>query len=151
MTDLTTIFSEGMRFAEEYNHFKLIRHINSLEEILCDIDDDGANWDVIWTLVNRKTEIFAFFSKMYPVALIKQKCPESVLNMLKKYGVLIAPFDSVFSCDATILKQYAPDRNILDDRFLTEEDFSLDDERLFFIYNNIKYITPYEFTFDEIR
>lgn len=151
MTDLTNVFSEGIRSSECYNHFKIINQINSLEGILCDIDDDGANWDVIWTLTNRKTEIFAFFLKKYPVALVKQNCPENVLYMLKKYNVLIALLDSVFCCDATILKQYAPDRNILDDRFLVEEDFSPDDERLFYIYENIKYITPYEFTFDEIR
>lgn len=151
MTDLTTVFSEGMCSSEDYNHFRIIRHINSIEGILCDVDDDGANWDVIWTLVDKQTELFAFFSKMYPVALVKEKCPESVLHMLEKCGVLTVPFDSVFFCDAAILKQYAPDRNILDDRFLTKEDFSPDDERLFFIYNNIKYITPYEFTFDESR
>ena len=151
MTDLTNVFAEGMRSAEGYNHFKIIRQIKSLEGILCDTDDDGANWDVIWTLINRKTEIYAFFSRMYPVALIKQNCPESVLYMLKKCGVLITLFDSIFSCDAEILKQYAPDRNILDDSFLDDCNFSLDDERLYYIYERIPYITPYSFTFDEIR
>lgn len=34
---------------------------------------------------------------------------------------------------------------------LDDGDFSPDDERLDFIYEKIPYITPYSFTFDEIR
>ena len=119
--------------------------------ISSDLDDEGANWDIIWSLKGKISQVCAFFSKRFPVALVKENCPELIVCTLKKCGVLIAPFASVFSCDEAILKRYAPHIIMLDDRFLDDCNFSLDDERLFYIYENIKYVTPYSFTFDEIR
>lgn len=151
MTNLTNIFSDGIRFSDGYNHYEIIKQINRLEGIFSDLDDKGANWDIIWSLKGKISQVYAFFSKRYPVALVKENCPELIVYMLKKCGILIAPFDSVFSCDEAILKRYAPHIIMLDDRFLDDCNFSLDDEKLFYIYENIKYITPYSFTFDEIR
>ena len=151
MTNLTNIFSDGIQLSNGYNHYEIIKQINRLEGIFSDLDDEGANWDIIWSLKGKISQVYAFFSKRFPVALVKENCPELIVYTLKKCGVLIAPFDSVFSCDEAILKRYAPHIIMLDDRFLDDCNFSLDDERLFYIYENIKYITPYSFTFDEIR
>ena len=83
------------------------------------------------------------------MALIKKDCPKSVIKIF--LDIYIAKFEESFSCDEKILKEYAPYKKILDDRFLEDCNFSFDDERLFYIYEGIKYITPYSFTFDEIR
>lgn len=151
MYDLTEVFANGIKSLKGYNHFNIIRKINTLKNIFCDIDDDGAYWDSVWENINNKSIIYAFISQLYPVALIKKDCPKSVIKIFMDSNVYIAKFEESFSCDEEILKKYAPYKKILDDRFLDDCNFSFDDERLFYIYDGIKYITPYNFTFDEIR
>lgn len=151
MYDLTEVFENGIKAPKGYNHFNIIRKINTLKDIFCDIDDVGAYWDVVWKNIDEKSMIYAFVSQFYPVAVVKKDCPESVTKVFMDNSIYIAKFQEPFSCDEKILKKYARYKNILDDRFLNDGGFLQDDERLFYIYEGIKYITPYNFTFDEIR
>ena len=83
-----------------------------------------------------------FLEKYLPISKI-QKSEDRELHIPRFYGS--------FSCDEEILRKYAPFQRILDDRFLDGGEFDLKDDRLYYIYENIPYITPYSFTFEEIR
>lgn len=74
---------------------------------------------------------YAFLSQYYPVALVKDICPGNVKNFFVFNHIYTAKFEEPFSCDEEILKKYARCIHILDDRFLDDCNFSLDDERLF--------------------
>ena len=63
MTNLTNIFSDGIRFSDGYNHYEIIKQINRLEGIFSDLDDKGANWDIIWSLKGKISQVYAFFQK----------------------------------------------------------------------------------------
>ncbi|WP_295089055.1 hypothetical protein [Ruminococcus sp.] len=82
---------------------------------------------------------------------VENNYPKRDIIKLEEKDLVISCFDESFSCDEEILRKYAPFKTILDDSFLDDVNFALDDERLFYIYENIPYITPYNFTFDEIR
>lgn len=148
--DLTDVFKKGIESSEGYNGNKFIRDVNKYTKYHCD-DADESNWILIWENIGQRSIIFAFVSQIYPVALIKKECPEIIIQFLKDNNIHIADFREPFSCDEEVLRKYKFGKNILDDRFLDNDDFSLDDDRLFYIYNNIKYVTPYSFTFEEIR
>ncbi len=151
MKDLTELFLKGIEYKSKYDSFTIIRSINSLEGIFCDYDDCGANWEIIFECINEKSTVYGFVSVYYPVALLKENCPQRVINELQKNGIFIECFDEPFSCSEEVLKKYAPAKRILDDRFLNDCNFSLNDDRLFYIYENLSYVTPYDFIFDEIR
>lgn len=110
----------------------------------------------IWENKERKSIFYAYVSQFFPVALVKETCPESVKNILIENGIYIAKFDEPFSCEEDILKKYVRSGQIIiDDRFLDDCNFSPDDERLFWIYECLEhhrnYVTSYNFTFDEVR
>ena len=153
MSDLTSSFLEGMKKGEKYNSYDVRCAINKNDDLSCDLDDEGVNWELILLQEeNRnKYKTGGYLSRYYPVAILKDCCPEKLIKILRDYNVFIEFFDEPFSCDEDILRKYAPFTIILDDRFLDDGNFSLDDERLFYINENIKYVTPYNFMFDEIR
>ena len=82
---------------------------------------------------------------------VENNCPKRDIIKLEEKELVISCFDERFSCDEEVLRRYAPFNMVLDDRFLDDGDCALDDERLLYIYENIPYITPYSFTFEEIR
>lgn len=91
----------------------------------------------------RENNVSAYFIEKYFPILEIQKSEGRELHIPRFYGS--------FSCDEEILRKYAPFKRILDDRFLDDGEFDLNDERMYYIYENIPYITPYSFTFEEIR
>lgn len=151
MNDLTNVFESGIESLNSYDHYNIIKEINRLTAYFCDYDDDGANWLLVWENIGKKSIMYAYVSKYYPVALVKNHCPKSITNVFIDNNISIAEFKEPFCCKEKVLKKYARGKNILDDRFLDDCNFALDDERLDYIYNGIKYITPYNFTFEEIR
>lgn len=153
MSDLTNTFLKGIIKGQTYKPYDVSSAINRIDRLSCDLDDEGGNWELILLHEeNRnKYKTGGYLSRYYPVAILKDYCPEKLINILRNYNVFIEFFDESFSCDEDVLRKYAPFTRILDDRFLDDGNFSLDDERLFYIYENIKYVTPYSFTFDEIR
>lgn len=151
MNNLTEIFKKGIAVSEGYDHLDILKKINKLENVFGDMDDGGGNWDLVWGKKGEQSIIYAFFSRFYPVALVKDECTKEVISLFQDNSILIAKFQEPFSCDEEVLKKYARCKNILDDRFLNDCDFTLEDDRLFYIYEGISYITPYSFSFDEIR
>lgn len=153
--DLTKVFELGIESQNEYEPYNIIKIINSSTDCFCS-DADEANWILIWENIDKKSIFYAYISQFYPVALVKDNCPKSVKTALEKNNIYIAEFDEPFSCEENILEKYVRGGQIIiDDRFLDDCNFSFDDERLFDIYecleHNRKYITPYNFTFEEIR
>ncbi len=153
MSDLTNTFLKGIKEGKAYKPYNVSSAINRTVHLSCDLDDEGGNWELILLHEeNRnKYKTAGYLSRYFPVAILKDYCPKELINILRNYNVFIEFFDEPFSCDEDVLRKYAPFTRILDDRFLDDGNFSLDDERLFYIYENIKYVTPYNFTFDEIR
>ena len=150
MNDLTEIFKKGISNSQNYNKYTVINKINTLFNINCS-DADRYNWCLIWeTLSDSNNVIYGYLSQHYPVAIVNNNCRDDLLKILNELSISIAHFNEPFCCDESILKKYAPYTQIIDDRFLESTDFSLDDDRLYDIYQGIKYVTPYCFRFDEI-
>ncbi|MDE7121735.1 MAG: hypothetical protein K2O42_06205 [Oscillospiraceae bacterium] len=163
--DLTTVFAEGLSAPRPHTEFSEFSwnqdiisdfpwdQIRESQNITCDFDDCGANWYLVYD--HNQNQKIAFISRYHPVALVMEECPACFLTILKRHGICIAEMHNVFSCDEAILKQYAPDKFILDDRFLEDENFSFDHEWMNYIYERLErrrsYVMPYEFTFQEIR
>ena len=174
MKDLTGLFRKGIENGTGYDDYDVQKAVSTLPGISCDLDDEGANWRLILKgACTKEAHILGFLSRYYPVALLVGNCPNELTEKLREKNVAAEffgsdcpkrdvikyeerelvqyRFDESFSCDEEILRKYAPFKRIMDDRFLDDGDFSPDDERLSFIYDKIPYITPYSFTFDEIR
>ncbi|MDE6731032.1 MAG: hypothetical protein K2J71_09700 [Oscillospiraceae bacterium] len=163
--DLTTVFAEGLSAPRPHTEFSECSwnqdiisdfpwdQIRESQNITCDFDDCGGNWYLVYD--HNQNKKIAFISRYYPVALVEPECPACFLTILQHHGICIAEMHNVFSCDEAILKQYAPDKFILDDRFLEDENFSFDHEWMNYIYERLErrrsYVMPYEFTFQEIR
>lgn len=150
MNDLTKIFKLGIESQNEYNPNNIIKLINKSTNCLCD-DADESNWILVWENIGKTSIMYAYVSQFYPAALVKDNCPKQVKEVFKDNNIYTAKFKEPFSCDENVLKKYAQDKTILDDRFLDDCNFSLDDTRLDYIYDGIKYVTPYNFYFEEIR
>lgn len=150
MNDLTEIFNKGIVESQNYNKYSVVNKLNTLYNINCS-DADRRNWCLIWeTASDNSIVICGYLSQYYPVAILDTNCRNDLLKLLSELKISIANFEEPFCCDENILKKYAPYTQIIDDRFLEKEDFSLDDERLYYIYQGIKYVTPYCFSFNEI-
>lgn len=163
--DLTTVFAEGLSASKRRTEFSEFpwnqdiisdfpwRQIQELQNITCDFDENGENWYLVYD--HNQNQGIAFISRYHPVALVKPECPACFLAVLEHHGIGIAQMHDVFSCDGEILKQYAPDKVILDDRFLEDENFQFDHAWMSYIYERLErrrsYVTPYEFQFREIR
>lgn len=153
MNNITDTLKKGIECRENYDNDinGLIDQLNNLNGIILILDDVDTNWYSVLERINGKDVIYAYFSQYYPSALILSNCRVDIINVFKLYNVFMAKFEEPFECDEEILKKYAPNVTYLDDRFLNDCDFDLDDDRMYYIYNNIKYVTPYNFIFDEIR
>ena len=165
INDLTKVFAEGLTAPVQHTEFSEFswnqdiisdfpwEQIRESQNITCDFDDQGINWYLVYD--HMIPGEIAFISRYYPVVLVKQECSASFLRILKNHGLSIAEFQEPFSCDAEILKYYVRDKIILDDRFLEDENFSFDHEWMDYIYarleRKLSYVTPYHFTFQEIR
>lgn len=172
--DLTELFRKGIENGTGYESYDIRKAINTMTDISCDFDDDGGNWELILLSAgSSEARVLGFVSRYYPVAMLVRDCPDELMKILREMNVAADFFDNdcpateiekfedrelhiprfygSFSCDEEILGKYAPFQRILDDRFLDDGEFDLDDDRLYYIYENIPYITPYSFTFEEIR
>ncbi|MDE6593871.1 MAG: hypothetical protein K2K57_12530 [Oscillospiraceae bacterium] len=153
--DVTKVFKSGIEAQNKYDHLKMKEKLNKSANYTCDYDDMSD-----WLLVKGKGSLYyAFISEFYPIAFVMSGCLESVKTILKDNNIYIAKFEEPFYCEEDVLKQFIKGTKggqiIIDDRFLDDCNFSSDDERLFYIYecleHNRKYVTPYNFTFEEIR
>lgn len=155
MNDITKVFELGIEAQDGYDPYKIMDIINSTGYFGDDVDEN--NWILVWENTDTESIFYAFISRFYPAALVKDNCPEAVRNALKDNNIFIAKFEEPFYCEEGVLKKYVRylGRIVLDDRFLDDCNFSLDDPRLDCIYDSLKsgreYVTSYNFTFDEIR
>lgn len=153
--DLTTVFTEGLSLSRQQTGLSDFpwEQIRESLNITCDSDDQAANWYSVYDAII--SEEIAFISKYYPVVLVKESCPVSFLEILKHHGLLTVALQELFSCDAEILKHYVRNKMILDDRSVNDKDFAFDQDWKEYIQarmeRKLSYITPYCFTFQEIR
>ncbi len=149
MNDLTEVFKSAIEKADEYKFFSIANKIQNIDNTYIN-DADRYSWALITEEPEHEYIIHGYISQHYPVALIKDSCNASIIEFLTNNNIEIAMLEEPFSCEEEILKKYSPSTRFLDDRFLENEDFKIDDERLWYIYNNISYVTPYNFTFEDI-
>lgn len=152
MNNITDTLKKGIECCDNYSNdiLKVIDRLISLNEIKLILDDVDSHWYCVLQITNGEYVVSAYFSQYFPVALILSNCREDILDVFKTCNVITTKFEEPFECDEEILKKYAPDITILDDRFLNDINFNPEDERMYYIYNNIEYVTPYNFVFDEI-
>lgn len=152
MKDVTEIFGKAVDMQGDYQ-YRLVR--NALEKdpgIWCMPDSDSnEKWSYIGrTDGNSIVENYGFICEGFPVALLKDECPDKVKTVLDKCGVLHTSFDEELSCEESILRSYLTDVLIIDDRFLEDDNLPFNDEAFEMITEGVRYTTPYRFAFDDL-
>lgn len=98
---------------------------------------------------------YGYLSIQYPVALIKENCPEIIRRILAENNILFTELEEPMRCNEDILRKYV-DRRLIDESAFLNGNFSFDDERFDFILNRIEtgyscYIDASNFMFNDIR
>lgn len=102
-------------------------------------------------------DIYGYLSRKYPVALIKENCPDIIKYTLTENKILFTEFEEPMCCNEDILRKYIRGRCIIDESvFLNDGDFSFDDEKFELILHRLEtgehyYIDAENFMFSEIQ
>lgn len=160
MKDYTEIFSKAIDLSSGYDIKKISNIINSIGDNYCGTDDEWCTY--LWydlckiTADNMMIDNYGYLSRDYPVALIKENCPDIIKRTLAENNILLTEFQEPMCCNEDILQQYV-DRLVIDESvFLNNGDFSFDDERFELILNRLEtgeryYIDAENFIFDDIH
>lgn len=159
MKDYSEIFKRAIECKEDYDVKKVAKIINEQSDMSF---GDPDNWtDGHWNMLTPKLPFsyddhYGFISSEYPIALLTKKCPDKLKCILDENNILYTELEEPLSCDENILKQYVPHTMVIDERFLDDLDFSLDDERFFLVLQRLEtghqeYIDSSNFMFWEIR
>lgn len=161
MKDYTEIFSKAIELSSEYNIDKICSIINSIGDNYCGTDDEWCTY--YWYYLCRETQnnmlydIYGYLSRKYPVALIKENCPDIIKYTLTENKILFTEFEEPMCCNEDILRKYVHWQRIIDETvFLNNGDFSFEDERFELILQRIEtgrryYIDTENFMFSEIQ
>ena len=120
MKDVTEIFRKAADEHDTY-YYETVRYaLESDPEIWCVPDSDSnEKWAYIGrTENNDMVESYGFLCVDFPVALMKDNCPDKIKRTLDKCRVLHTSFDDELSCDEAVLREYLTEVLIIDDRFL---------------------------------
>lgn len=160
MKDYTEIFSKAIDLSAGYDIEKISEIINSIGDNYCEETDEWGEY--FWcfmckkTLDNKLVGIYGYVSKYYPVALIKENCPEIIKHTLEENNILVTELEEPMSCNEDILRNYVGRRRVIDENaFLNNGDFSFEDERFDMILYRLEtghhfYVDSGNFTFDDI-
>ena len=151
MKDVTEIFRKAVEMQKSYHYRTVHFALESDSDIWCMHDPDtNEKWAYIGrTDGNAMTESYGFLCNKYPVALLKENCPDKVKKVLDKCGVFHTEFDEELSCNEAVLRNYLTDTLIIDDRFLEDDSLPFDHEAFDKITDCCRYTTPYRFAFDD--
>ena len=152
MKDVTEIFAKAVENESSYLYKTAAFILESDGDIWCLPDSDtNEKWACIGrTNGSSIVESYGFICVKYPVALLKENCPDKVKRGLDKCGVYHTSFDEELSCDEAVLRNYLTDVLIIDDRFLENDSLPFDDEAFEKITEGCRYTTPYRFAFDDL-
>ena len=162
MKDYTEIFSKAIDLSTGYDIKKISNIINSISNNY-GCEEDGEWGEYFWYLLcevtpdNMIVDIYGYLSKNYPIALIKENCPDIIKHNLAENNILVTDFEEPMCCNEDILRYYVcRSRRIIDENiFLNNGDFSFDDERFDMILYRIEtgshfYVDAGNFMFDDI-
>lgn len=160
MKDYTEIFSEAIELSSGYNIENIADIINSTDGNYCGTDDEwcGYNWYDLCkeTADNMMGDNYGYLSREYPVALIKENCPDIIKRILAENNILFTEFEEPMCCNEDILRKYVYEKRVIDESvFLDNGDFSFDDVRFELILDRLEtgiscYIDAENFMFSEI-
>lgn len=150
--DLSCVFGKAIAKAEKYNSKLIADELELKFGIWCRLEDDS---NLEWYLIsenNGKTIVnyYGYLSKRFPVAIIKDICPDDICRVLHKREVLIEKYYERYMCDEFILNKFVADKSIIDDRFLYEGNIPFNEELFLRIDEGERYIKPYNFTIEEL-
>ncbi len=160
MKDYTEIFSKAIELSSGYDIDNISDIINSIDDNYCGTDDEWCTY--LWydlckkTADNKMTGTYGYLSVDYPVALIKENCPDIIKSVLTENNILFTEFEEPMCCNEDVLRKYVHRRRVIDESvFLNNGDFSFDDERFELILERLEtgnqyYIDAENFTFDDI-
>ncbi|MCM1505743.1 MAG: hypothetical protein NC177_01210 [Ruminococcus flavefaciens] len=160
MKDYTEIFSKAIELSSGYNIEKICDIINAIGDNYCGTDSEWCTY--CWYDLCRKTadnkmiDTYGYLSVDYPVALIKENCPDVIKSVLSENNILFTEFEEPMRCKEDILRKYVYRRRVIDESaFLNDGDFSYDDERFELILDRIEtgwscYIDASNFMFCDI-
>ena len=161
MKDYTEIFSKAIDLSSGYDIKKISKIINSIGDNYC--GETGEWGEYFWYFICKETadnklmDMYGYLSKNYPVALIKENCPDIIKSVLAENNILFTEFEEPMSCNEDILRNYVcRSRRIINENiFLNNGDFSFDDERFDMILYRIEtgshfYVDAGNFMFDDI-
>ena len=158
MKDYTEIFSKAIELSSGYRIENIADIINSTDGNYCGTDDEQCSY--LWydlckkTADNKMGDNYGYLSIQYPVALIKENCPEIIRRILAENNILFTELEEPMRCNEDILRKYV-DRRVIDESAFLNGNFSFDDERFDLILDRIEtgyscYIDASNFMFDDI-
>lgn len=122
MKDYTEIFSKAIELSSGYDVKKIAVIINAIGNNYC---ETCYNWCCIY---NNTENICGYLSVYYPVALIKENCPDIIKSVLAENNILFTEFEQPMRCKEDILQKYVENR-VDDYVFLNDSEFPFADER----------------------
>lgn len=160
MKDYTEIFAKAIMLKSDYNAKSVGQVINAQGDLnFGDFDE----WVIeYWYLLSPKKitghkEYYGYLSSEYPIALLSERCPDKLKNILDENKILHTKLEEPLSCDENILKQYVHHKMVFDESlFLNKCDFSFDDERFGMVLERLengfqRYVDSGNFMLNEIR
>lgn len=174
MKDYTEIFSKAIELSSGYRVENIADIINSTDDNYCQERDDWGEYNWYYLAKADKSDIpinvgylseediddmilytYGYLSCYYPVALIKENCPEIIRRILAENNILFTELEEPMRCNEDILRKYV-DRRVIDESAFLNGNFSFDDERFELILDRIEtgyscYIDASNFIFDDIQ
>ena len=154
MKDYTEIFSKAIEISSGYDIKKIAIIINEIDDNYCGESGEWGGYN--WYILDNPKNIYGYLSVDYPVALIKESCPDIIKSVLSENNILFTEFEEPMCCNEDILRKYVYTRRVIDESaFLNDGDFSFDDEKFELILNRLEtgwscYIDASGFVFDDI-
>lgn len=155
MKDYTEIFSKAIELSSGYDIKKIAVIINAIGDNYCGESGEWGSYN--WYLLDNPKNIYGYLSVDYPVALIKENCPDVIKSVLTENNILFTELEEPMCCNEDILRKYVcTRRRVIDESaFLNDGNFSFDDERFDMILYRIEtgsrlYIDASNFVFYDI-
>lgn len=159
MKDYTEIFLKAIELSSGYRVKNIAKIINSTENYYCGDYDEWGHYNWYYIAGKYKDHMilgdYGYLSIQYPVALIKENCPEIIRCILAENNILFTELEEPMRCNEDTLRKYV-DRRVIDESDFLNGNFSFDDERFELILDRLEtghscYIDASDFIFDDIQ